>query len=98
LPPPRSRLTNWLASFVDVLNQPMFGDGVPLCDNYITLFNTTVTTGQYAPVPVKGTVKVRAPMYPDEETFGYVHGYRMANAFIERNGVACESLKGYSGR
>ncbi|KAF2442222.1 hypothetical protein P171DRAFT_63901 [Karstenula rhodostoma CBS 690.94] len=87
-----------LEVFVNVLNQPIFGDGVPLCDNYITLLNTTVTTGQYAPVPVEGTLAVRPPLYPSEETFGHVYGYRMANAFVERNGVACESLKGYSGR
>ncbi|KAJ4345402.1 uncharacterized protein N0V89_011532 [Didymosphaeria variabile] len=87
-----------LEAFMNVLNQPLFGDGVPLCDNYITLFNTTVTSGMYAPVPVKGTVAVRSPLYPTEETFEDVYGYRMANAFVERNGVDCESLKGYSGR
>ncbi|KAL5385304.1 hypothetical protein DPSP01_004763 [Paraphaeosphaeria sporulosa] len=85
-------------AFINVLNQPLFGDGIPLCDNYITLFNATVTTAKYAPVPVEGTLVVRPPLYPNEETFGHVYGFRMANAFVERNGVICESLKGYSGR
>lgn len=84
-------------SFKNVTNQPLFGDGLPLCDHYITLFNTSVTQGQYAPVPVEGTVGVRPPFYPAEEKFEGVYGYRMANAFIEENGVPCEKLRGYSG-
>jgi hypothetical protein len=83
--------------FKNITNQPLFGDGLPLCDNYITLFNTSVTEGRYAPVPVRGVVSARPPFYPAETTFEGAYGYRMANAFIERNGVPCEELKGYYG-
>ncbi|KAL5460759.1 hypothetical protein PMIN06_002513 [Paraphaeosphaeria minitans] len=93
-----ARIPYTIDTFVNVLNQPLFGDGIPLCDNYITLFNTTVTTGEYAPVPVEGTLAVRPPLYPNDEMFEYVYGFQMANAFVERNGVVCGSLKGYSGR
>lgn len=82
---------------MNVTNQPSFGSGVPLCDNYITLFNSTVTTGKYAPVAVKGTVSVVPPYYPTNTTFSEVYGYRMDNAFIENNLVPCEQLKGYTG-
>ena len=88
---------DFLDRFKNITNQPLFGDGLPLCDNYITLFNTSVTEGRYAPVPMEGTVSVRPPFYPAETTFEGVYGYRMANAFIERNGVPCEELRGYHG-
>lgn len=79
---------------MNVLNQPLFGKGVPLCDDYRTLFNTSVTEGVYAPVAVEGRVTVREPVYPEEATFERVYGWRMANAFIEKNGVECGSLAG----
>lgn len=82
---------------MNITNQPSFGNGAPVCDNYITLFNSSVTQGQYAPVPVTGTVKVVPPYYATTATFTNVFGYRMDNAFIERNNVPCENLKGYSG-
>lgn len=83
--------------FVNVTNQPLFGDGLPLCDNYITLYNTSVTEGQYAPVPVRGNLSVQPPFYPITSTFEGVYGYRMANAFVEKNGIPCENLRGYAG-
>ena len=83
--------------FVNVTNQPVFGDGLPLCDNYITLYNTSVTEGQYRPVPAKGAVSLRPPFYPSEHAFEGVYGYRMANAFIERNSIPCENLRNYAG-
>ncbi|KAF7195211.1 hypothetical protein HII31_03417 [Pseudocercospora fuligena] len=82
--------------FVNITNQPSFGSLGTTCDNYITLYNTTVTQGKYAPVPVQGTVKVVSPYYPQAATLN-AYGYRMDNSFIERNNVPCENLKGYSG-
>lgn len=84
------------ASLVNVTNQPTFGSNLPVCDHYITLYNSSVTQGQFAPVPVKGTIKVVPPYYPVEATLT-AQGYRMDNGFIETNYVPCESLKGYSG-
>lgn len=53
--------------------------------------------GKYAPVPVNGTVRVVPPYYPTTTTFSGVYGYRMDNAFVEKNFVPCESLQGYAG-
>ncbi|KAF1969901.1 hypothetical protein BU23DRAFT_512474 [Bimuria novae-zelandiae CBS 107.79] len=87
-----------LKAFMNITNQPIFGDAPSsLCDNYITLFNTSITAPPYAPVPVKGTVSVRPPVCPKESVFEEVYGFRMANAFVERNAVPCESLGGYHG-
>ncbi|EME79254.1 uncharacterized protein MYCFIDRAFT_100513, partial [Pseudocercospora fijiensis CIRAD86] len=82
--------------FVNITNQPSFGSKGSACDNYISLFNTSVTQGKFAPVPVKGTVKLVPPYYPQSATLN-AWGYRMDNSFIERNNVPCENLKGYSG-
>ncbi|KAM3424747.1 hypothetical protein BST61_g6731 [Cercospora zeina] len=82
--------------FVNVTNQPSFGSGIPVCDNYITLYNTSVTQGQFVPVPVQGKLNVEPPYYSQKTTL-HAWGYRMDNAFIERNNMPCESLKGYSG-
>ncbi|EGP89261.1 uncharacterized protein MYCGRDRAFT_108774 [Zymoseptoria tritici IPO323] len=82
--------------FVNITNQPIFGSGKPVCDNYITLYNTSVTQGEFAPVAVEGTVKVGPPFYPQDATLE-AFGYRMDNAFVERNDVPCEKLKGYAG-
>jgi hypothetical protein len=85
-----------LFSFINITNQPSFGSGLGVCDNYITLYNSSVTQGAYAPVPVKGTIKVVPPYYASEATLE-AFGYRMDNAFIEKNNVPCENLKGYAG-
>ncbi|KAF2086560.1 hypothetical protein K490DRAFT_44321 [Saccharata proteae CBS 121410] len=82
--------------FVNITNQPSFGSGLPVCDNYITLYNTSVTQGQYAPVPVQGHLRVEPPYYTTNTTLK-AWGYRQDNAFIERNDVPCEQLKGYAG-
>ncbi|KAI5367092.1 hypothetical protein Slin15195_G022250 [Septoria linicola] len=81
---------------VNITNQPSFGSGIPVCDNYITLYNTSVTQGRFAPVPVKGEVKVEPPYYKTKTTLK-AWGFRQDNAFIERNNVPCENLKGYAG-
>jgi hypothetical protein len=81
---------------VNITNQPAFGSGINVCDNYITLWNSSVTQGEYAPVPVKGTVKIVPPYYPTPTTLD-AWGYRMDNSFIENNNVKCEDLQGYAG-
>lgn len=57
------------------------------------MFNTTVTSGIYAPVPVKGTLTLRPPLYPTEQVFQEVQGFRMANVFLEGSSEPCEKLK-----
>ena len=82
--------------FVNITNQPSFSNGLPVCDNYITLYNSSVTQGRFAPVPVEGELKVQPPYYPETTTLK-AYGYRQDNAFVENNNVPCEDLKGYKG-
>ncbi|MCJ1382166.1 hypothetical protein MMC17_005278 [Xylographa soralifera] len=82
--------------YKNVTNQPSFSTGV-LCDNFVTLYNSSVTEGQYAPVVVVGNVSVAAPYLPTAMTFTGVYGLKVDRAFIENNYMACASLKGYAG-
>ncbi|MCJ1284784.1 hypothetical protein MMC26_004120 [Xylographa opegraphella] len=82
--------------YMNVTNQPSFSTGV-LCDNFITLYNSTVTEGQYAPVVVVGNVSVAAPYLPTAMEFTGIYGLKIDRAFIENNYMACSRLKGYTG-
>lgn len=87
-----------MTRFKNITNQPSFGNGLPVCDNYITLYNSSITNGAFAPVPVQGNLTVSGqPFYSSATTFSNVWGYKLAQAFIEHNSVPCSSLKGYSG-
>ena len=82
-----------LNSYVNVTNQPTFGNG-DSCDSQVGIYNTTLSTGQTG---VKGNVTVATPYLPSSSTFMNVYGLRTDIAFIESNNVPCENLKGYSG-
>ncbi|MCJ1394046.1 hypothetical protein MMC18_006924 [Xylographa bjoerkii] len=82
--------------YKNVTNQPSFSTGV-LCDNFVTLYNSSVTEGQYAPVVVRGNVSVAAPYLPTAMAFTGVYGLKIDRAFVENNYMACSSLKGYGG-
>ncbi|EIN06050.1 hypothetical protein PUNSTDRAFT_54339 [Punctularia strigosozonata HHB-11173 SS5] len=84
--------------YKNITNQPLFGSvSTTTCDNFITLFNSSVTAAPFAPVPVKGTLTVLPPFFPTATTFTDVFGLQMDNAFVEHTGVECSALKGYSG-
>ena len=85
-----------VCSYVNVTNQPVFGNGVT-CDQQIALYNTTISTGKNAPVAVQGNISVIAPYLPSHSNFTGVYGIKVDIAFIENNLVSCSSLKGYSG-
>lgn len=76
-------------------NQPQTSDNTLFCDNYIRLFNSSVTEGEYAPKHVKGIVQARRPLLPNDEIYQNVWGLQMDNAFIENNYKSCQSLQGY---
>ena len=86
-----------LRSIKNITNQPQFGDAPGVCDNFIRLFNTSVTKGPFAPTSVKGTVSVAAPYAPQSSTWRDAYGYQLDTAFIEKNLVQCSSLQGYPG-
>ncbi|KAJ6442278.1 putative amidohydrolase protein [Purpureocillium lavendulum] len=72
----------------NITNQPTFG-GNRNCDNYIQLFNTSLTTDPaFEPVPVVARVKANlAPMSAKEDrkptTYDKVYGWRLSTAFVE---------------
>jgi hypothetical protein len=82
-----------------VTNQPQFSTNPNACDNFIRLFNSSVTTGKYAPVAVKGIVSAEPPFLTSDKPkiWTGVYGLRLDNAFIENNYLPCESLRGYDG-
>jgi hypothetical protein len=84
-------------SYKNITNQPIFANGL-FCDQQIRFFNTSLTTGNDAPIGIKGNVTLKstdvlgAPM-----SFAGVYGIKADTAFIENNFLACESLSGYGG-
>lgn len=82
--------------FQNITSQPLFGNGtVPgICDDYVEIGNTTLTTGFNAPVPVVGNVTVRAPFFRKTRAWSQVFGFRYDVAWVDRPGVPCTSLAG----
>jgi hypothetical protein len=80
-------------SYVNVTNQTVFADGLK-CDQQVTLYNSSVSTGKNTPVGVKGDIFVAAPYLPTDSYFEGVHGLKVDIAFIENNLLDCETLKG----
>lgn len=79
----------------NITNQPLFGNGtVPdICDDYIQLYNTTLTTGiATLPVPVLGDVIVQPPFFPSARQWHGVWGLRQDVAWVDRPGIPCEQL------
>lgn len=72
----------------------MFASG-DTCDNMIRFFNTTISTGDRAPVGVHGNVTAQVPSLAGTSSFEGVYGIKVDTAFIENNYLPCNSLKGY---
>ncbi|RDA83012.1 hypothetical protein CP532_4397 [Ophiocordyceps camponoti-leonardi (nom. inval.)] len=92
----------------NVTNQPTFATSDHECDNYIRLFNTSLTQTPHMPVPVRADVRARLdPLASgggggdgeeEEQRWTDVYGWRLSTAFIEPPlPVSCQSLQGYSG-
>ncbi|RCI14795.1 hypothetical protein L249_6476 [Ophiocordyceps polyrhachis-furcata BCC 54312] len=91
----------------NITNQPAFATSDHECDNYIRLFNTSLTETPHGPVPVRADVKARlGPLTSgegeeeeeEEQRWDDVYGWRLSTAFIEPPlPVSCQSLQGYSG-
>ncbi|KAH6721374.1 hypothetical protein BKA61DRAFT_468617 [Leptodontidium sp. MPI-SDFR-AT-0119] len=82
--------------YVNVTNQPIMTNGT-VCDNQIFLYNTTLSNGVNAPRGVMGSVKLGAPLLPEDTTFNNVFGVRVDTAFLEIPSVPCPKLQGYHG-
>lgn len=85
-----------LAAARNLTNQPITGAGI-LCDNFIVLWNSTVTLGQFAPVPLNGRITLSPPVYPSPTTFQNVEAWKADVAFVERGNKVCSTLQGYTG-
>ncbi|RDA90376.1 hypothetical protein CP533_5640 [Ophiocordyceps camponoti-saundersi (nom. inval.)] len=85
----------------NITNQPAFATSDHQCDNYIRLFNTSLSEAPFKPTPVRADVSARLDPLASgggEHRWYDVYGWRLSTAFVEPPlPVACESLKGYSG-
>ncbi|KUI52564.1 hypothetical protein VP1G_00033 [Cytospora mali] len=82
--------------YQNITNQPIFGDGTQ-CDSQVRLFNSSINQGEFAPVPVKGTIFSNLEPLGAMEGLGDVFGLLIDTPFVEYNGLDCASLKGYQG-
>jgi hypothetical protein len=86
-----------LELFRNITNQPTFANATS-CDNMIRLFNTSMSVGAHAPVPVRGRVRARAfPFQGGVKEWADVYGVQVATPFIENNYLDCRTMRGYSG-
>ncbi|KAI0157910.1 hypothetical protein GGR52DRAFT_180664 [Hypoxylon sp. FL1284] len=75
----------------NVTNQPVFANPLQ-CDDYLRLYNTSLTTGATAPVPVVASVRVNLEPFTTEQSWDGVYGWRMATPFLEPLGPSvCQS-------
>ncbi|KAF2802523.1 uncharacterized protein BDZ99DRAFT_551387 [Mytilinidion resinicola] len=81
----------------NVTNQPSFANGLT-CDEMVRYFNTSVSTGENAPVPVRGRVEAKLQTFKGGKVWKGVYGIRLDTSFVENNYLSCESLRGYGGR
>ncbi|KAK1995089.1 hypothetical protein LX36DRAFT_583136 [Colletotrichum falcatum] len=84
-----------LGMFDAIINQPIFANGTQ-CDQQIRFFNTSLTQGAFAPVPVRGAVKSNLAPFTADMAFADVAGFQVATAFIENNYLPCEMFRGYN--
>jgi hypothetical protein len=80
----------------NVTNLPSFANGLT-CDEMVRYFNTSVSTGENAPVFVKGRVEAKTNLLGERRWEG-LFGVRTDSAFVENNYLSCPSLRGYGGR
>ncbi|KAI0009064.1 hypothetical protein F4779DRAFT_618042 [Xylariaceae sp. FL0662B] len=66
----------------NITNQPVFAR-TQACDYYTRLFNTSLTTGENAPVPVKGDVEANLEPFRTANSWMGVYGWRIATPFLE---------------
>ncbi|KAI6084762.1 hypothetical protein F4821DRAFT_261659 [Hypoxylon rubiginosum] len=66
----------------NVTNQPVFANP-QMCDYYVRLFNTSVTKGETAPVPVVGNVRTNLEPFTGPQMWDGVYGWRLATPFLE---------------
>ena len=97
-----------IAFLKNITNQPVFANDTAICDNYLRLFNTSLTLSPNEPVPVRGRVEARIEPFVDGDDDGSngtswtwqdgVFGWRVSTGFLEPPvPSSCADLKGFSG-
>ncbi|CAL8582234.1 hypothetical protein XPA_007902 [Xanthoria parietina] len=86
-----------LAFYKNITNQIMFGNNTAVCDRMMSFWNTSITTGPYAPQHVVGEVALGPPLVPREKVWRDVPGLKADRAFLEVNYLDCKGLKGWGG-
>jgi hypothetical protein len=80
--------------FRKVVNQPIFGNG-KMCNAQLRMFNTSLSTGSYAPRPVNADIRVSMPFLSGEMEWSNAVGMQVDTPFIEQHLVSCEGFRGY---
>lgn len=75
----------------------MFGNNTRVCDRMMSFWNTSITTGAYAPQHVVGEVALGPPLVPRGKVWRNVPGVKADRAFLEVNYLDCGGLKGWRG-
>lgn len=84
-----------VAAYQNMTNQPIFGNG-STCDSQVRLFNSTINQGEFAPVPVVGSVVSNLPPFDYSVGVDGVFGLLVDTPFVEFNYLDCQTLKGYT--
>lgn len=84
-----------IAAYQNMTNQPIFGNGTT-CDQQVRLFNSTINQGQFAPVPVRGSIVSNLAPFDYSAGVNGVFGLLVDTPFVEFNGLDCQNLKGYT--
>ena len=86
-------------SWKNVLNQPFFANPKPptpvTCGVQVKFYDSPITTGQFAPVKIKGPVSLAKNLVkelPEGIDEKGAKGARFAVAFLERNFLDCKEL------
>jgi hypothetical protein len=82
--------------FVKTSNQPSFADGKH-CSKFTRFYNTTLSTGANAAVPIVATVRARLDTFDKEMEWTNAIGLQVDTPFIEDHLVECASLGGHDG-
>lgn len=82
--------------FKNITNQPTFANG-STCDNMIRLFDSSMSSGAYEPVFVKGRVSANIAPLEGAAEWSDVYGVQIATPFIENNYLDCRAMQGYAG-
>jgi hypothetical protein len=82
---------------MNITSQPTFSNNPLFCDNYIRLFNTSISQPPFAPQYVQGNVSAVVPYgFAGTTSWSNVYGLLLDTPFIENNYVRCSSLQGSS--